>query len=130
MKKVLLDTNAYAHYMAGNDVVLERMGESDVIYLSVFVLAELQYGFKHGRKTDENMRDLKVFLQKPTVQTIHTSAETADIYAEIESRLRKNGTPIPNNDIWIAAHAIETGSVLITNDGHFDHIAGLRKTGL
>jgi tRNA(fMet)-specific endonuclease VapC len=127
MKKILLDTNAYSQFMAGNEKVFEIIGECDVVYLSIFVLSELLYGFKYGSKENENLKDLKIFCSKAIVQTVNAGNETAEIYSEIKFKLRKNGTPIPINDIWIAAHTIETGSLLVTNDAHFNKILGLRK---
>ncbi|MBN1410918.1 MAG: type II toxin-antitoxin system VapC family toxin [Spirochaetales bacterium] len=127
MKKILLDTNAYSQFMAGNQEVFEIIGGSDAVYLSIFVLAELLYGFKFGRKQKENLHELKVFYSKPRVKIIEAGSETAEIYAGIKLELRKSGNPIPNNDIWIAAHAIETGSILVTNDAHFKHVRGMRK---
>lgn len=127
MKKVLLDTNAYSNLISGNSMILEIISESDVVYLSIFVLAELFTGFKGGNKENYNKDLLKKFLLKPTVQKLNAGIETAEIFSEIKYNLKKNGTPLPINDIWIASHAFETGSLLITNDVHFDKIAGLRK---
>ena len=127
MKKVLLDTNAYSQFMAGNEGVFEIIGESDTVYISIFVLAELLYGFKNGKKEKENTHDLKLFCTKPIVKIIEAGSDTAEVYSGIKLNLRKAGTPIPNNDIWIAAHAMETGSVLVTNDLHFDYVRGIRK---
>lgn len=127
MRKLLIDTNAYSQFMSGNEKVLEIISESDVIYLSIFVIAELRFGFKLGNKKDENIKYLKKFYSKPIVQILNATSETADIYSDIKIQLKNKGKPIPNNDIWIAAHAIETGSVIITKDLHFDFIDGIRK---
>lgn len=127
MRKILLDTNAYSQFMAGNENVLEKISESDVVYISIFVLAELLYGFKCGSKIEKNTKELKIFCQKPIVQMLNATSETSEVFSDIKLQLKKRGRPIPYNDMWIAAHTMETGSILITNDSHFDEIEGIRK---
>ena len=126
MTKILLDTNAYSGFMVGDGRVFDAIIESRDIYFSTIVVGELFAGFRGGTRLQENKHELKQFLTKPGVQIIEVSMETAEIFGEIKNTLRSNGTMIPLNDIWIAAHAIETGSKLITYDVHFQHIAGLR----
>ncbi len=126
MRKVLLDTNAYTKYLLGDEKVLGVISQSDVVYMSVFVIAELFFGFKGGAREIKNKELLKKFLNKPSVEIIGATVDTSDIFADIKYKLKKAGTPIPLNDVWIGAHAIETGAVLITYDQHFDKIAGLR----
>lgn len=126
MRKVLLDTNAYSAYRKGDDRVLEALSEADRVFVSVFVLGELFYGFKAGDREPRNRRELRDFLRNPTVRTLHTTDETADIFATLKDRLRRKGTPIPINDVWIASHCFETGSILVTFDEHFSAIDGLR----
>ncbi len=94
--------------------------------MSVFMLGELYAGFKGGKKEPQNKGVLKKFLQKPTVRILNANHETSQIFGEIKNALKKAGNPIPINDVWIAAHAVETGSVLITYDRHFRKVAGLR----
>ncbi len=127
MRKILLDTNAISSLLRGDDKVLEKIIEADIVYISIFVLAELYTGFKGGNKEKENNLLIKNFISKSTVKVLSGTIETAEIFSEIKNQLELNGTPIPINDIWIAAHSIETGSVLITYDKHFNHIPGLRK---
>jgi tRNA(fMet)-specific endonuclease VapC len=126
VRRVLLDTNAYVRLLAGDTNVLDEIAGAEEVHLSVFVMGELLAGFQAGNKFVRNRELLKTFLAKPTVSFLGASAETAEIFAQIKNALRKAGTPIPINDIWIAAHAMETGSVLITFDGHFRSIPGLR----
>ena len=102
------------------------MSHADLVYLSVFVLGELYAGFKAGSKEAANRELLERFLTRATVRIVAATKETAEVFAEIKHALRKAGTPLPLNDVWIAAHAIETGSVLATFDSHFEKIAGLR----
>jgi tRNA(fMet)-specific endonuclease VapC len=126
MKRILLDTNAYARLLAGDDHVLDALSGAAVVYMSVFVLGELVAGFAGGSKEQQNRETLGSFLRKPTVKILNATSETADIFGFVKSRLKLVGTPIPINDVWIAAHGLETGSTVITFDRHFHKVAGLR----
>lgn len=126
MKKILLDTNAYVRFLCGDEKVLTGLAQADCVYMSVFVLGELFAGFRAGGKEKQNKQILERFLQKSTVMEIEATKDTAEIFGLIKDSLRKSGNPIPINDIWIAAHALETGSVLITYDTHFLAVPGLR----
>ena len=126
MKKILLDTNAYSNFLKGDGNILEIISESGIIYLSVFVLAELFYGFKGGSREKNNKEYLNRFLAKPGVSVLEATVETSRIFADIKFALKKSGSPIPINDVWIASHVMESGSELITYDHHFLKIAGLR----
>ena len=126
MRRVLLDTNAYAALFAGSEEVLDVIGDADRVFMSVIVLGELLAGFLAGSRRRENEDSLLAFLRKPTVKTLNVTRETAHIFAEIKHALRKAGTPIPINDVWIAAHAQESASVVVTYDHHFYRVPGLR----
>ncbi len=126
MNKILLDTNAYASYLAGDDEVLDALAQSEIVYFSVFVLGELYAGFKGGGRELENLKTLRLFLQKPSVRVLNASNETAEIFGKLKNDLKRAGTPLPINDVWIASHAMETGSVIVTYDGHFLKIPGIR----
>jgi tRNA(fMet)-specific endonuclease VapC len=126
MTKVLLDTNAYVRFLAGDAKVLDSLAAAETVFMSVFVLGELEAGFRAGAKRPENRRILDRFLGKPTVAVLDASRETAEIFGMVKDSLRKEGQPIPMNDVWIAAHAIETGSLLVTYDAHFRAVPGLR----
>ena len=112
--------------MAGNHIILDYIIDSEITYLSTIVIGELFAGFFGGTKVSENRIDLKNFISKPGVQIIDITIETSEIFGEIKNELSKKGKMIPINDIWIAAHSIETGSKLLTFDGHFSNISGLR----
>lgn len=127
MEIVFLDTNAYAAYRAGDREILGTLGQAEVIHLSLFVLAELLTGFRGGRREAVNRRELDLFLKKPGVQLTLPSRRTAEYFALTKNRLRAKGTPIPINDVWIAAHCLEHGALLISADAHFDHVEGLRR---
>ncbi len=126
MKKIVLDTNAYSKLLLGTNEVLDSIVDSDIVYMSIFVLGELYAGFKGGTKERKNLKILNQFLKKPTVKVLTGSNETAEIFALIKNQLKNDGKPIPINDVWIAAHTIESGSILVTYDSHFDSIENLR----
>jgi tRNA(fMet)-specific endonuclease VapC len=126
MKKIILDTNAYSAFLNGEEKILNILSGADTVYMSIIVIGELLAGFKGGSKEAKNRDILHKFFDKPTVLILDATMETSEIFALIKTTLKKSGTPIPINDVWIAAHAMETGSVLITYDGHFKNIPGLR----
>ena len=126
MKKILLDTNAYVRFLRGDERVMAFLAQADSVFMSVFVLGELFAGFKAGSKEKHNRQLLERFLLKPTVTVLEGTIETADLFGLIAASLRKSGTPIPINDVWIAAHSLETGSILVTYDDHFALVPGLR----
>ena len=126
MRKILLDTNAYVGYLRGDEQVLAYLGQAENVYMSVFVMGELYAGFRAGYEEKENKQILERFLMKSTVSVLDASQETAEIFGLIKESLRKAEHPIPVNDVWIGAHALETGSILLTYDRHFAVIPGLR----
>jgi len=129
MKKILLDTSAYSRLRQGSQEVLDALNRADLVHVSVFVLGELYAGFKGGSKETANRELLDRFLKRATVRIVPATQETAEAFAEIKNTLKRAGTPLPLNDVWIAAHAVETGSVLVTFDTHFRRIPGLRLWG-
>lgn len=126
MSNLLLDTNAYSRLLKGDEMVRKAIDLSETIYLSVFVIGELLSGFSGGNREVENKEILFRFIRKPSVTVLQSSLETAEHYATVKNSLKKAGTPIPANDIWIAAHTIESGSTLMTFDKHFDKISHLK----
>lgn len=125
MKKIALDTNAYTALLAGDEEVLDALGNAEVIHVPVVVLGELYAGFKGGAREKENRKRLLDFLQKNPVHLLPVTEQTAEVFGEIKHGLQKAGTPIPINDVWIAAQTMETGSFLITRDRHFQKVPGL-----
>ncbi len=126
MNSLILDTNAYNRYLTGEATVLEAIRQTEVVYMSIFVLGELLYGFKRGTRERENRQLLRRFLGGPKSRVLEGSEVTSEHFGSLKAFLKKNGTPIPLNDVWIAAHALETGSMLVTFDSHFQQIPGLR----
>lgn len=127
MRRVLLDTNAYSALMRGDEALLGVLAEAEVVYLSVFVLGELYVGFKGGRHERQNRETLRDFRAAPTAMTLLATEETAEVFGAVKDALKKKGTPLPLNDVWIAAHALETGATLLTYDDHFEAVEGLRR---
>jgi tRNA(fMet)-specific endonuclease VapC len=126
MRAILLDTNAYTKYLRGDPRVLEALAGAGLVHMSIIVLGELFSGFRSGSKERTNRRILEAFLAKPVVRILDATRDTADYFSLIKSSLARSGQPIPLNDVWIAAHALETGSVLVTYDAHFKSVPGLR----
>ena len=126
MKNVLLDTNAYTRLLTGDESVLETIAGAATVYMSVFVLGELFAGFSGGSKEKENREILNRFLMKPTVKILNATVETAEVFGLVKNNLKNAGAPIPINNAWIATHAIETGSAIVTYDAHFRNVPGLR----
>jgi tRNA(fMet)-specific endonuclease VapC len=120
--KVLLDTSAYAALLRGHQLVLEVLRRAEIVAVPAVVLGELHSGFRAGNRWAENTAQLAQFLSKPSVRVLNVTEETALRYAEVDVYLRKKGRPIPRNDVWIAAVALEHGLQLLTLDVHFREI--------
>lgn len=128
--KLLLDTNAYVGLLRGSTAVAARVREAEQLAFSMVVVGELLFGFRNGTRYEKNLATLEDFLAEPWVELQPVTRVTADRFGRIAAALRKAGTPLPTNDIWIAAHALETGAELITFDHHFENVRGLPLTVL
>jgi len=126
--RILLDTSAYVGFKRNAEEVVEIIVSAESILFSPIVLGELMFGFRNGNRFKKNMDDLNNFLQHEVVDIIQIGKITSDRYSRIASHLKSQGTPIPSNDIWIAAQAMEHGIELITSDRHFENIASLVYT--
>jgi tRNA(fMet)-specific endonuclease VapC len=118
----LLDTSAYSAFMRGHLELKSALQRVDRIVLTPVVLGELGSGFRAGARRRKNEAELRRFLASPRVDVVPIDAETAERYAVILHALRLAGTPIPTNDIWIAASAMQHGLRLLTTDVHYDRI--------
>ena len=125
MRRILLDTNMYAAFKRGDHDVVELLRLADEIALSSTILGELLAGFAGGRRESSNREELAAFLDSPRVRVIDVDARTADQYARVYTLLRRKGRPIPTNDLWIAASALQHGYLLASRDEHFAAIEGL-----
>ena len=123
--KVLIDTNAYSALGRGDPHVRAIVETVDEVIIPTIVLGELYAGFSLGSKKAKNIRELDDFLGKPGVTVIPPTKAVAERYGELIRVLREAGTPLPTNDIWIAATALETGSRILSMDGHFSIIPGV-----
>lgn len=119
MRRILLDTSAYSLLMRGHTGVAELLDAADEVYLPTVVIGELLAGFKKGNAEQRNRKILDQFVAVPRVDTLPLDEETAERYAVILDFLRRQGSPIPTNDLWIAASAMQHGLVLLTADRHF-----------
>ena len=119
---VLLDTSVYSALQRGHQHILDVLRRSETVAVSSVVLGELYSGFRAGNCWAENTAQLAQFLSKPSVRVLNVTEETALRYAEVDVYLRKKGRPIPRNDVWIAAVALEHGLQLLTLDVHFREI--------
>ena len=127
MNRILLDTTAYTAFLTGDERVLSALTEAETAFLSAIVIGELYAGFCGGNRLKENKALLARFLQKSNVRVLDVTAETGEVFGQIKNELQKAGTPIPLNDVWLAAQAMETGSVIVSFDAHFDQVSGLRR---
>lgn len=125
MRPVLIDTNAYSALKKADAEIVEIIQYADEIVMSPVVLGELYFGFDNGNRTKQNRQELQKFLESPRVTVLPILSETAHFFSQIVLSLSRKGTPIPSNDIWIAAQAMEHGCVVCTYDKHFRSIEGL-----
>jgi len=126
--KRLLDTSAYVAAKRGHPAVARAIQTSSELVFSTIVLGELLFEFRHGSRYDQNLSELEAFLSHRAVHLLPVGRVTADRFGRIAAALRKAGTPIPTNDIWIAAHAMDSGAELVTLDAHFERVAGIAAT--
>ena len=120
-----MDSNAYSLLMRGNEEVAELVRRAEEVLFSAIVVGELMYGFRRGTHFERNAADLRSFLDSPYASFVDAGPVTADRYSRIATALRAKGRPIPTNDVWIAAHAMETGADLISADRHFEQVDGI-----
>ena len=122
MTRLLTDTSAYSAFMRGHPQVKLALQEADEICLNPVILGELIAGFMKGKRRIKNEGELKTFLASPRTRVLDLDEETAERYAVILNSLWKAGTPIPTNDIWIAASAMQHGLHILTTDAHYQKV--------
>ncbi len=125
MNRILIDTNIYSNALRGREDITAILQQVAHIGICAISIGELLSGFQGGSQIEKNREELRFFLDSPRVHLYSTDEETAEFYSTTLNQLRKNGTPIPTNDIWIAATAFQHGLQLFTLDKHFSHINGL-----
>ncbi|MGE0487663.1 MAG: PIN domain-containing protein [Vulcanimicrobiota bacterium] len=124
------DTSAYSQLRRGHNTVLRWLAAAERVDVCTVVIGELEAGFRLGARYSENMATLQDFLAEPFVFSQPITQPVSGLYGKLFAELRKNGTPIPTNDIWIAAAAAQAGAHLVTFDTDFRRVGGLAHTVL
>ena len=125
--RVAIDTNRLTDLWQGDAELAEWLGTCEEVWIPLIVLGEIKAGFYGGTQQRRNEVLLHRLLAKPTVQILAPGRETAEQYARVFVQLKRAGTPIPDNDLWIAALALEHNLLLITRDRHFEQIPQLMR---
>lgn len=125
--RVALDTNRYVDFCKGESRAVEMLQKSEQIYLPFIVVGELRAGFRAGSQGGENEQILTRFLNTPRVEILYADDQTTHHYAQLFLQLRKQGTPIPTNDLWIAALVAQHQIFLFDRDRHFDNLPQLAR---
>lgn len=125
MSAVVIDTNAYSGFLRGIPRAVEILRAAHEIHLPLIVLAELLAGFAAGTRAQKNRDELRQFTTSPRVHLLKPDEKTAHHYADLYAALRRNGAPIPTNDLWIAALAHQHRLPLFSFDAHFAAVPGL-----
>jgi len=124
---VLLDTNFYSAFCKSDEQAVRIIQQARKIFLPFVVLAALRAGFLCGTKARKNERSLTLFLNSPRVEVLYPDENTTHQFAAVFAQLRLQGKPIPTNDIWIAALAIQHDLILCSQDKHFDLLPQLAR---
>ncbi|MFA5867461.1 MAG: type II toxin-antitoxin system VapC family toxin [Actinomycetota bacterium] len=122
MSAAIIDTSAYSAMQRGSQGIRDVLRKSDMIVVCPITLGELQAGYASGNREQQNRDELDHFLSKSSVLLIDIDEDTADRYALIMKTLKENGTPVPTNDVWLAALAWQYGYKILTLDDHFKRI--------
>ena len=123
--RLALDTNRYTDFCRGDGEVVTALERAEEIYVPFIVLGELRAGLAASRHRTSNEAVLRAFLVKPGVRILLADEDTTLHYAAVHRQLRAQGTPIPTNDMWIAALVLQHRLVLAHRDRHFDHLPQL-----
>lgn len=119
MRRLLLDTSAYSAFFRTHAEITQAVQRAERLYLSSVVLGELLAGFRKGSREEKNRTELREFLSSRRVEVLELDEETSERYALITDGLWKAGTPIPTNDLWIAASAMQHGLIVLTTDDDY-----------
>lgn len=127
--RIAIDTNRYRDFCEGVSGAVEMLAHASEIYVPFVTLAELRAGFLCGTIGRRNERVLIQFLNRPRVKMLLPDDGTTHHYARVFAQLRAQGTPIPTNDIWIAALVLQHDLSLYSRDGHFVHLPQIPVMG-
>lgn len=119
--EVMLDTNAYCDWLRAGTWG-DEIAYANSVSLSTVVLGELYHGFHGGNRYSENVRRLRDFLDQPPVIVCDVTEEVSEAFGELLAFLQSQGTPLPTNDVWIAAGAYVRRATLLTCDRHFERL--------
>lgn len=125
VRDVLLDTNAYVAFKRGLPDAVDVLTHVPRIDMNSVVLGAWLSGFAVGTREEANRQELQQFLASERVHQLVIDVETAAQYAVVYRELRRHGRPIPTNDMWIAASALQHGFAVLSADGHFHEVPGL-----
>jgi len=125
-----LDTSGYVLFDAGFAPAVEQMEAAARLAIPTIVLGELLSGFRKGTRSRQNVVRLGQFVDTFDVEWLDVTHSTAEHYAQIHDRLRRRGTPIPTNDLWIAACCLAADATLLTSDLHFERVEDLHVVRL
>jgi tRNA(fMet)-specific endonuclease VapC len=123
--RLLIDTNAYTAFKRDDARIVGLLRRAEKIGMSPVVAAELLAGFCGGDREPENRDQFLAFVSSPRVLMLTIDRDTAEHYAAVYTHLRRKGRPIPTNDMWVAASALQFGMALLSQDSHFAEIDGL-----
>ena len=123
--RLLVDTNRLTDFFRTEPGVVDTLERAAEIYLSFITLAEIKSGFRAGSRRLENERLLRSLLSQTDIKVLFPDFETTEVYAQLMAGLRKAGTPIPTNDLWIASLAVQHNLGLFTRDAHFKRLPQL-----
>jgi tRNA(fMet)-specific endonuclease VapC len=123
--RVALDTNRLTDLFKGDQKLSACLESCDEVWIPLIVLAEIKAGFYGGAQQQSNEILLRKLFSKATFAVLLPGRETAEQYARLFVQLKRAGTPVPDNDLWIAALALQHDLTLITRDRHFQHIPQL-----
>ena len=125
--RISLDTNRLTDLFQGDANLAAFLGGCDEVWIPFVVLAEMKAGFLGGTRQIQNAALLSNLLSRETVAILYAGRETTEQYARLFVQLKRAGTPVPDNDLWIAAQCLEHDVQLISRDGHFDKIPQLGR---
>lgn len=125
--KYLLDTNAIIALQRENEALKKLLRSATDVFVPVVAVGELYYGAYKSQRVEANRKELAAFITNRVVLNVDTN--TADVYGQLKQALRAKGRPIPENDIWIAALAVQYDLTLMTDDAHFAVVDNLKWQG-